>query len=86
VSLAERSYWGRVWIVQEFHLAQDFVIYCGRKSITLEILTRFCTMLDALGSGFLAEGRNTSQVAQEEIAICQDDKNPPRAPPAPVLG
>jgi hypothetical protein len=43
-------------------------------------------MLDALGSGFLAEGRNTSQVAQEEIAICQDDKNPPRAPPAPVLG
>jgi len=72
VSLAERSYWGRVWIVQEFHLAQDSVIYCGRKSITLEILTKFCAMLDALGSGFAAEGRNTSHVAQEEIAVCQE--------------
>ena len=71
VSLAERSYWGRVWIVQEFHLAQDSVIYCGRKSITLEILTKFCVILDALGSGFAAEGRHTPQVVQEEIARCQ---------------
>jgi hypothetical protein len=71
VSLAERSYWGRVWIVQEFHLAQDATVYCGRKSITLKILTKFCAMLDALGVAF-APGGDTSQVAQEEIAVYQD--------------
>jgi hypothetical protein len=73
VSLAERSYWGRVWIVQEFHLAQDATIYCGRKSIALRALTNFCQTLEALGGGgLLLEGRNTSEAAQEEMAICQD--------------
>jgi hypothetical protein len=48
VSLAERKYWSRVWIVQEFHLAQDATIYCGQKSITLKILTKFCAILDRL--------------------------------------
>lgn len=72
VSLAERKYWSRVWIEQEFHLAQDATIYCGQKSITLKILTKFCAILDGLGVGFAAEGGHTSQVAQEEIAICQD--------------
>jgi hypothetical protein len=71
VSLAERSYWERVWIVQEFHLAQDATVYCGQKSITLKILTKFCAMLDGLGVAFVGEGDDTSQVAQEEIAICQ---------------
>jgi hypothetical protein len=57
--------------VQEFHLAQDATIYYGRKSITLKILTKFCAMLYGLGVGFAPEGGDTSQVAQEEIAICQ---------------
>jgi hypothetical protein len=72
VSLAERSYWGLVWIVQEFHLAQDSTIYCDRKSITLRTLTNFCQTLEALGGGGIqGEGRNTSEAAQEEMAICQ---------------
>ena len=72
VSLAERKYWSRVWIVQEFHLARDSTIYCGRKSMTLRTLANFCQTLEALrGRGFQAEGRNTSEVAQEEMAICQ---------------
>jgi hypothetical protein len=70
VSLAERSYWGRVWIVQEFHLAQDATVYCGQKSIPLKILTKFCAMLDGSGVTFVG-GDDTSQVAQEEIGICE---------------
>ncbi|KAG9503449.1 hypothetical protein J7337_006294 [Fusarium musae] len=33
-SLCHRSYWRRIWIVQELYLAQSFVVWCGAKSIT----------------------------------------------------
>jgi hypothetical protein len=32
-ALCHRTYWRRVWIVQELHLAQSYVVWCGAKSI-----------------------------------------------------
>jgi hypothetical protein len=32
-SLAERSYWSRTWIVQEFSVASDLIIACGSKRL-----------------------------------------------------
>lgn len=29
VALANRSYWTRIWVVQELHLAQTYVVQCG---------------------------------------------------------
>lgn len=31
--LCHRSYWKRVWIIQEIHLARDYVVWCGTKTI-----------------------------------------------------
>jgi hypothetical protein len=64
-SLAERPYWGRVWIVQEFHLAQDATIYCGQQSITLNILANFCAMINRLGKAFHAIGSGIPLIAEE---------------------
>jgi len=58
--------------VQEYYLTQDSTIHDGQKSIPVEAPTIFCLMLQTLGGGFLPEGCNTSQAAQEEIALCQE--------------
>ncbi|RDW85334.1 hypothetical protein BP6252_02924 [Coleophoma cylindrospora] len=34
LALCQRSYWRRVWITQEIHLARNYIIHCGRKSIS----------------------------------------------------
>ena len=34
VSLAYRSYWSRVWVLQEIYLARSFVVRCGCKCIS----------------------------------------------------
>ncbi|KAK3949298.1 heterokaryon incompatibility protein-domain-containing protein [Pseudoneurospora amorphoporcata] len=34
VSLCDRPYWKRVWIIQELFLAKEFVVMCGSRSIT----------------------------------------------------
>ncbi|KAF4978618.1 hypothetical protein FZEAL_5021 [Fusarium zealandicum] len=33
VELCSRSYWRRVWIIQELYLSQDYVVNCGTKSM-----------------------------------------------------
>lgn len=33
VGFLERSYWTRIWIVQEYLLARDIIIHCGREVI-----------------------------------------------------
>ena len=37
--LCERKYWKRIWIVQEFILAKDITLYCGRKSFSWHALS-----------------------------------------------
>ncbi|KAF5564862.1 heterokaryon incompatibility 6 OR allele [Fusarium napiforme] len=32
-ALCHRTYWRRIWIIQELHLAQSYVVWCGAKSI-----------------------------------------------------
>lgn len=34
VALYRRSYWGRVWILQEIYNARSFVVQCGSRSIS----------------------------------------------------
>lgn len=34
LALCQRSYWRRVWILQEIYLARNFVVHCGSKSIS----------------------------------------------------
>ncbi|KAH7635690.1 hypothetical protein B0T09DRAFT_255634 [Sordaria sp. MPI-SDFR-AT-0083] len=38
VSFCERTYWRRVWILQELILAQKYVVMCGAGSVTSESL------------------------------------------------
>lgn len=49
VSLCERTYWHRVWILQELFLAQKFVVMCGPESIVSdsfdEALSRLLDLL-----------------------------------------
>lgn len=33
--LCQRSYWRRIWIIQELSLSADYVVYCGSKSIPM---------------------------------------------------
>jgi hypothetical protein len=39
VSLLNRPYWKRIWIIQEVLLAQHIIIICGERSITWETLS-----------------------------------------------
>jgi len=36
VTLASRSYWRRVWVIQEFHLAQRYEVRCGSHLVCQE--------------------------------------------------
>ncbi|KAF8857342.1 hypothetical protein BDZ45DRAFT_744417 [Acephala macrosclerotiorum] len=37
-NLFKRPWWGRGWIVQEIVLAQEAILYCGRRSIQWDFL------------------------------------------------
>jgi hypothetical protein len=39
-NLFERPWWARGWIVQEIVLAQEAILYCGRRSIQWDILSK----------------------------------------------
>ncbi|KAH8649820.1 hypothetical protein BX600DRAFT_441923 [Xylariales sp. PMI_506] len=34
LELCQRSYWSRVWVLQEIYLARTYVVRCGSKSIS----------------------------------------------------
>ncbi|KAG9234733.1 heterokaryon incompatibility protein-domain-containing protein [Amylocarpus encephaloides] len=40
VSLFERSYWTRLWVVQEILHAKDIMVYCGSKNVPWSVYTR----------------------------------------------
>jgi hypothetical protein len=42
VAFAERPYWGRLWIVQEFFLGQSPTILCGQKVVYLKEFKEAC--------------------------------------------
>lgn len=37
-----RDYWRRTWVVQEFLLARDIILACGRKHVSWTCIERFC--------------------------------------------
>ena len=39
VSLFERDYWGRLWVVQEVFNAQDIIVYCGATQVPWSVYT-----------------------------------------------
>lgn len=43
-NLLHRPYWDRLWVVQEFVLAQDIVLACGPCAITLAAIRRLITI------------------------------------------
>lgn len=45
LSLAQRSYWSRAWIVQECALARDIVIHCGNATIGWDAFVQRCASL-----------------------------------------
>jgi hypothetical protein len=47
-SIFERSYWSRIWIVQEYLLARDVVIHVGKLRITDEYLKTSLENIDRL--------------------------------------
>lgn len=44
-SILTREYWARLWIIQEFLMARDFVIQCGQDACSRSL---FCHYLDAI--------------------------------------
>ncbi|KAH7248470.1 heterokaryon incompatibility protein-domain-containing protein [Fusarium solani] len=48
VTLCHRSYWRRVWIIQELYLSQSFEVRCGTKAIPFEVFKRSLGTLYAL--------------------------------------
>jgi hypothetical protein len=47
-SIFTREYWTRLWIIQEFLMARDFIIQCGRDTCSR---FSFCSFLDAIEDG-----------------------------------
>jgi hypothetical protein len=45
LKLFERSYWRRVWIVQEVFLARRLLIWCGNRVVRWDALQNFCIKL-----------------------------------------
>lgn len=48
--LLERSWFGRVWVVQELGLSRDATFYCGESSFTKAELDDFVALLETRGS------------------------------------
>lgn len=46
LNIFQRSYWGRLWIVQEFVLAKDLVIQCGRFDFEYQTLEHICLEIE----------------------------------------
>ena len=44
----EQSYWTRIWIVQEYLLARNIIIYCGRKAIDSRYLDMALNSIDLI--------------------------------------
>ncbi|KAK5699564.1 hypothetical protein LTR97_005692 [Elasticomyces elasticus] len=40
--LLSRSYWSRLWVIQEMYFAQSLVLCCGSRRMTLATLRRLC--------------------------------------------
>jgi hypothetical protein len=45
IALCQRSYWRRVWVLQEFHNAQMYTVHCGNKSISAFMFHTFLAHL-----------------------------------------
>ncbi|KAK3345339.1 heterokaryon incompatibility protein-domain-containing protein [Neurospora tetraspora] len=48
--LCEATYWKRIWILQEFVLARDYVVLCNRALATKEVFERALKILIIFGS------------------------------------
>jgi hypothetical protein len=46
--LLAQEYWKRLWIIQEFLMARDFLIQCGSKSCTKFGITYFMSSIDSI--------------------------------------
>ncbi|KAM5344634.1 hypothetical protein ACJ41O_013169 [Fusarium nematophilum] len=49
IALCHRTYWRRVWIIQELFLAQQFIVRCGTKAITRDKWEPSVAGLNSLG-------------------------------------
>lgn len=61
IALCNRSYWRRVWIVQELFLAQSYVLWCGSKSMSEE---KLATALAIINESY--DGTSVPQHHHEE--------------------
>jgi hypothetical protein len=61
--LSERSYWRRIWIIQEIFNANSIVVYCGEKSFEWEAFDNLYFKLKTLDlRGFLLHHNFASRV------------------------
>ncbi|KAF4427474.1 Heterokaryon incompatibility 6 OR allele [Fusarium acutatum] len=51
-ALCYRTYWRRVWIIQELHLARSFVVWCGAKFIPRDTIEDSVGALNRVESPF----------------------------------
>ncbi|KAK1759047.1 heterokaryon incompatibility protein-domain-containing protein [Echria macrotheca] len=50
ISIAYRSYWSRIWIMQEFFLAKDLEIRCGTKAVSFAAFRDYAEAMAKLNS------------------------------------
>lgn len=62
VCLFERSYWSRLWVVQEVHNAKDLNVYCGSASLPWTCLTQ-------ISSIFRLHLNDLTQAFQEKVSV-----------------
>jgi hypothetical protein len=43
--LCEREYWDRMWVLQEFGLADDITVRCGSKCVSGRAFTLYCMFI-----------------------------------------
>ncbi|KAF4630468.1 hypothetical protein G7Y89_g7672 [Cudoniella acicularis] len=63
----QRPYWQRLWIIQEFALAQEVVIACGDRQVTFQQLLTCCHFITRPRSYFKRTNALTNTLAPDAI-------------------
>lgn len=65
--LCQRSYWQRLWIIQEFGLAQEVIIACGDRQVTFQQLLTSMRFIQRPRSYFKRTDALTNTLAPDAI-------------------
>lgn len=78
LDLCQRSYWKRIWIVQEFILAKHIILYCGHDSLTWNSISSMVSQLTQFQrddfSGHVSQNLFIARIKSSNAAYIVDIK------------